>query len=163
MDEAHAQVEFLLNEEPFLNLAYHRLIYDSHHLREEDLQHRLAALRKAGMPEWPLSFQGDPAQRLTGSEMKDLISGKTWAGIDTARNGEFVQEFGIEGNVVYAGPASLLNGKAFVKKDELCEQFEGFVLSRALCGPVYHNPDGTPDKKNEYIYVNPTTVRYFSL
>ena len=66
-------------------------------------------------------------------------------------------------SAVYAAADTLLNGSAFVRGDELCEHFKGFVLSRELCGPVFRNPDGTSQDQNEYSYVNPTTVRYFSL
>jgi len=114
------------------------------------------------MPDWLLGFQGDPTQRLMGPGIESLISGKTWTGADAARRAEFIQEFSTDGSVVYAGPESLLSGKAFIKNDELCEQFEGFTRGLEFCGPVYRNAGGTPSDSNEYVYVNPLTVRRFS-
>jgi len=162
MDKAQAQVKSLREREPFLNLAWYRTAYD-HHARAEDLHHRLDALRKAGMSEWPLGFRGGPKQRLTGSALQNLISKETWSGMDAGRKLPFIQEFGEDGNTVYAAATTLLSGMAFIEGDKLCERFEGFVMSRDLCGPVYRNPGGTPEDRNEYVYVNPTTVQYFSL
>jgi hypothetical protein len=159
---ARAQIVAMQVEEPFLNLAYYRLVYD-HHAREEDLRHRLDALREAGLPTWPLDFQGQANQRLVDSPLKDLIATTTWSGTDAGRQVPFIQEFGKDGSAVYASTSSLLNGSALVRDDELCERYEGFVLSRYLCGPVFKNPGGTAENQNEYVYVNPTTVRYFSL
>ena len=48
--DAREQVRALHRREPFLNLAYYRMFY-SHHARAEDLEHRLDALRGAGMPQ----------------------------------------------------------------------------------------------------------------
>ena len=162
MDEARAQVKNLLIKEPFLNVAYYRLTYD-HHAREVDLRHRLDALRKAGMPEWPLGYRGDPANRVTGTALEDLIAGKTWSGMDAGRRQSFIQELGRNGTSVYAGATALLSGEAFIKGDELCERYQGFIRGRELCGPVYREVGGNSAGHEEYVYVNPATVRYFSL
>jgi adenylate cyclase len=131
--------------------------------RKEDLHRRLDALRKAGMPEWPLGFHGDPKQRLTGAELRGLISGKTWSGTDASRRIKFVADFGEDGNVVFAAATTLMTGTATVNNDELCERFDLFLLGKAGCGPIYRNPGGASEDQNEYVYVNPTTVRYFSV
>jgi len=162
IDEARSQIDALRMEEPFLNLAYYRLVYD-HHARNEDLQNRLDALEMAGLPKWPLGFDGKPEERLIGSKIKMLINGKTWSGRDAGRQLTFIQEFGENESTVYAAANVLLNGSAFIAEDELCEQYEGFVLSRNLCGPSFKNLDTSLETEGEYVYVNPATVRYFSL
>jgi adenylate cyclase len=161
-EEARAQIDALHVEEPFLNLAYFRVVYD-HHARQEDLRRRLDALRKAGLPEWPHGFEEDPDMRLPQSALRELIEVTTWTGEDAGRQVSFIQEFGADGSAVYAAPGSLLTGSAIVKGDELCERYEGFVLSRDLCGPVFQSPEATATSRHPYTYVNPTTVRYFSL
>jgi adenylate cyclase len=161
-EEARAQIDALHVEEPFLNLAYFRVVYD-HHARQEDLRRRLDALRKAGLPEWPHGFEEDPDMRLPQSALRELIEVTTWTGEDAGRQVSFIQEFGADGTAVYAAPGSLLTGSATVKGDELCERYEGFVLSRDLCGPVFQSPEATATSRHSYTYVNPTTVRYFSL
>jgi adenylate cyclase len=37
------------------------------------------------------------------------------------------------------------------------------LLGRKHCGPVYRNPSGTFENKNEYTHPNYDTVRYFSV
>jgi adenylate cyclase len=162
IDEARAQVDAARERDPFLNLAYYRQRYGLQ-ARTEDVHRRIDALRKAGMPEWPLGFRGEPKDRLKGRALQDLISGKTWSGSDATRRLPFVEEFGKDGDVVYAAAATLMIGTASIKDGELCERFDLFLLGQEGCGPVYRNPDGTSEDRNEYIYVNPTTVRHFSL
>lgn len=158
--EARAQIDALLESEPYLNIAYYRARY-SHHGDKADLRHRLEALRKAGMPEWPFGFKGDPAERLDDATLRALIDKSTWTGTDRGRR-EFVQEFGANDSAVYAGPNTMFNGSAFVRDGELCERFSGFIMSRDLCGPVYRNATGSAAGNDEFVYVNPATVRYFS-
>lgn len=160
--DALAQVSSLREQEPFLNLNWYRSIYD-YHARAEDLRHRIDALRKAGMPEWPLGFQGDARHRLARTAVRELISGTTWTGTDAGRRLPFIQEFQAGGSTVFAAATTFLSGTAFVKDDMLCERFEGFILSRDSCGPVYRNPGGSTADGSEYVYVNATTVRYFAL
>jgi adenylate cyclase len=158
--EARAQIDAMLKVEPYLNIAYYRARY-SHHADKSDLRHRLEALRKAGMPEWPFGFKGDPARRLDDAALRALIDKSTWTGTDRGRR-EFVQEFGANDSAVYAGSNTMFNGSAFVREGELCERFGGFIMSRDLCGPVYRNAGGRAANNDEFVYVNPATVRYFS-
>ena len=87
--EARVQVAALREAELFLNVAYHRVVYE-HHARKEDVERRLDALRKADMPTWPFDFQGKPEQRLAGSEIQELITAKTWSGRDAGRQSKFM-------------------------------------------------------------------------
>ena len=162
LEEAAAQVEALQKDEPFLNLSYYRVAYD-HHAREQDLNLRIDGLRKAGMPDWPLGFQSEARQRLAGQTLLELITDKTWSGRDAARNSSFIKEYGKGDSVVLAAENTILNGTAYIKDDQLCERFEGFILGRDLCGPVYQNPGGSQDNRDQYVYVNPTTVTYFAV
>jgi adenylate cyclase len=161
-EDARAAIAAMKLEEPFLNLAYYRVVYD-HQEPKEALNQRLDALRRAGLPEWPLSFDGDQSQQLAGSTLGSLIVSTTWSGKDDGRRAPFVQEFGTDGGTVYATQNAILNGKAFLRGDELCERYEGFVLGRALCGPVFRINAGQAENGNDFAYVNPTTVRYFSI
>ncbi len=162
LDQARTQVQALREQYPFINLALYRLYYD-HHAREEDLHHRLDALGKAGVPAWPFGFDGDPDHRLNGSALQDLIFGKTWSGTDAGRELPFVEQFGEDGDVVYAAATTIMTGTALITDDELCERFEIFLAGRYGCGRVYRNPSGTSEDRNEYVYVNQATVKYFSL
>ena len=152
----------LHREEPFLNLAYYGVAY-AHHARAEDLEHRIAALRKAGMPDWPMGFRGDPAHRVSGAALGSLIAAKTWSGNDRTRRLPFVQEFTTTGSTVYAASGTILNGAVRQEGDALCERFAGFIQGRPLCGPVYRDAGEGDGAGAGYVYVNPVSLRYFSV
>ena len=110
-----------------------------------------------------MGYSIDGMERLSSEELRALIDKKTWAGSDLGRKARFIQEFGADESSVYAGDSALLNGAAYVRGAELCETYEGFVLGRELCGPVVRVPGGSAAGRNELAYVNPATVREFSL
>ena len=160
--EARAQIDGLLEQDPFSSLAYHRLHYQ-HYKRPEDLEFRLDALRRAGLPEWPFGYEGKPEDRLDAAALEEITTGHTWPGWDVSRNDSFVQEFGAAGTLVYASPTTLMSGTAHVQGDMLCMQTEILSMGRVQCGYVYRNPDGTPEEANELTYISPSTILHFSI
>ena len=114
------------------------------------------------MPAWPYGFDGKAMQRVSGKALERLASDNTWNGRDVGRQQDFVQEFTATGETVYGSKRTFFSGKAFADRDVLCEQFEGFLWGRALCGPVYLNPQGSAADGNQFYYVNPPTYRTFS-
>ena len=160
--EARNEVKRLQAIEPFLNLGYYRVIYN-HHARAQDLEKRISALRKAGMPEWPFDQKVDDNQKLETGELGQLLDAKTWKGRDLGRRSDFLQEVGKGGVSVFATATSMLNGKIYIKNGLLCEQYDGFVLGRELCGPVLRNPQGSQDSLNEFVFINPITIKHFAL
>ena len=74
LEDAKAEIDHMAKYWTTANLAYYRTLID-HHKRDEDLEHRLHALRKAGLPEWPLGFEGHPEDRLDGEEVEALVFG----------------------------------------------------------------------------------------
>ena len=161
IEEARNEVNQLRAVEPFLNLGYYRVIY-GHHARVQDLHKRIAALRRAGMPEWPFDQKVDEEHVLEAAALRRLLDAETWKGTDLGRQSEFIQELGKSNSSVFATKNAMLNGKIYIKNGRLCEKYEGFVLGRELCGPVLKNPTGNRQSLNEYIFINPTTVRHFS-
>ena len=99
---------------PFANLAYFRVIY-AHHKREEDLEHRLEALRKASVPDWPYGYQPRLEDRLDRDSLEALTFGQHLGQGMTRRATRFVQEFNDDGRVAFRGRASLLVGTARLK------------------------------------------------
>jgi adenylate cyclase len=164
IEDASAEVEALVQQIPYVNLSHFRLFYQLH-ARAEDIEHRIDALRRAGMSDWPFGFDGDPEQRLTGTILEDLISGRTWTGTDStggSGDGQFNARFDRQGRVAYFSQSTSAIGTAFVRGEELCEQYDLLYWGRPSCGPVYRNLEGTVEDRNEYVYVNAGMVRYFS-
>ena len=57
-----------------------RLYLGPYYRRAEDLDSHLDALKAAGIPEWPLGFEGRAEDRVIGPELRALTSGRTWTG-----------------------------------------------------------------------------------
>ena len=141
--------------------AYYRVLY-SHHKRPEDLEHRIEALRKAGLPERAYAYDVEAADRIGGPALDALTFGHTWVGHD-ATGAPFIQQFATDGRVAFKGRASLLSGTAEIKEDLLCIEFPGSLLGREDCGYVYRLPENTPAGAGDYVRVALGDVYYFSV
>lgn len=162
LEEARAIVKKLRDAFPAYSLANVRATY-TYHKRAEDLEHRLAALRKAGVPEWPFGYQGRTEDRLDGSSIEAITYGRTWVGHDAGNRGSFIQEFDDDGNVAFKGSSSLLTGRASVEGGMLCIQFPSRNLGQKQCSYLFRNPEGTPENQNEYVMVADTVILNFSI
>ncbi|MDP6342884.1 MAG: tetratricopeptide repeat protein [Alphaproteobacteria bacterium] len=159
-DEAKAQVKKLLRIVPFANLAYYRALY-RHYRRDQDLEHRMDALRKAGLPAWPFGYEGRAEDRLDANALAALTFGRTWIGRDTD-GAPFVQQASAEGAVAFRSDVSLLTGTVWIEGGMLCTHFPATLVDRKACSYIFRNPIGTAEAGNEYIKVGLGSVLYFS-
>lgn len=149
----------LLELFPDANLTYYNYLYD--YWREDDLEHHLAGLRAAGIPEWPFGFVGSEADQLDADALRNLISDKTWSG--KHKNGTvFVQYFDKAGNTAYRSANTNITGTVEVQGNRLCERFGGYFLDRMVCGQVYRNKDAG-QAGAQYVHVTPQALKFFSL
>ncbi|MDZ7829785.1 MAG: winged helix-turn-helix domain-containing tetratricopeptide repeat protein [Halofilum sp. (in: g-proteobacteria)] len=160
-EKARTEIEPIYEEVPFANQAWFRTLF-AHFDRDEDLEHMMAALEKAGVPEWPFGFEPARAERLDESELRRITVGRTWTGNDF-RGNRFIQQFTNDGRVAFRGHSSLLTGSFDLRDNLLCVQYPGTLLGREDCGQVYRNPDGTPEQRNQYVRVSIGDIYYFSL
>jgi adenylate cyclase len=151
----------MLEKDAVLSLEFFRVQF-SHYKRKEDQDRLLGALRAAGLPEWPMGYQGRPEQRLDGRDIAALTFGRTWSGQDGSGR-PFVQEISENGTLAYRDTSTLLTGSVSVDRNELCQRNEAFLMGRKYCGYVYRNPDGTPAAKDKYVYVSAYGVFRFSV
>lgn len=144
---------------PDCNLTYYSYLYD--YWREEDLRYHLTGLGQAGIPEWPLGYEGRVSDRLSASELRELVDDKTWIGRN--RNGtDFIQYFDNAGSTAYRSANTNITGEAEIRDDQICEAFEGYFLGHMACGYVYRNT--TKDQPDaDYIHVTPQAIKFFSL
>ena len=162
LDEAKAMIGTLLKRYPADSIATYRVTY-AHHAREEDLNDRLEPLRLAGLPEWPYGFEGDPQQQLRGDALDALTFGRTWIGeFATDSVGPFMQYTDRDGSFVQRGQSHQMVGTASRDGDLLCLQAPSLFMGRRYCGPLYRNPDGTPEKQDEYSFVSASGIRRFT-
>ena len=150
---------------PETNLEHYRGLYG--YWRQDDLDHHLQGLRKAGITTSPFGFEGREADRLGGAELREVTDGRTWIG--RQHNGtDFMQFFDRAGNVAYRSPNSSMTGTARVRGDRLCQRFEGHFLDRETCGYVYRSPPAQPDgmedwPRADYAHVSPHALEYFNV
>jgi len=144
-----------------MSAQFYRVMY-AHHRRSEDLARRLQGLRKAGLPEWPYGYSGNPERRLDGARVSALTFGHTWHG--EHHSGEpFLVQISEGGSTAYRSPSSLRTGMLFLQNDRLCDRSEDFLLGRDNCGYLYHDPQNTGEAEFEYVYVNAFSLMHFSV
>jgi tetratricopeptide (TPR) repeat protein len=135
----------------------------ANHKRKEDLERLLNALRQAGFPEWPFGYHDPSWERLDGAAIKDLVYGHTWFGRSQNRYETFALIADKQGVVRYYDFGKYWDGTMSVEENMLCYRIPALLVGRKFCGPVYRNPAGTPEERNEYVAVDVFDVHHFSL
>lgn len=158
--EAHKAVEAILAKSPGQSLASLRVVY-SHHRRQQDLDHRLDALRTATFPEWSHDFRGRPEDRLDAHSIRALAIHKTWIGHqhDGVR---FFMELDANGDFAWRAHNNIIVGKFTLEDNFFCTRSSSTLLGRKFCSPVYRNPGGSAERHDEYVLPDSASVWYFS-
>jgi TolB-like protein/class 3 adenylate cyclase len=151
----------VLSRRPFASISYYRALHANHRLAA-DLDRRVAAMRRAGVPEWPYRYEPPTGGRLGNRSLVDLTAGRAWSGA-TLSGMRFFQQFTGDGRVVLRDENSLLKGTAWLDGDRLCMDFPSSLLLRKDCGYVYRNPGGTADSQNEFVRVGLGEIFFFSV
>jgi adenylate cyclase len=163
LEEARAMVAEIHERDPRANLSYYRALYASRHKRAVDLEQLIDALRKAGIPEWPMGYEARVEDRLDAATIETLVFGRTWVGHLSTSGRPFVQEFDKDGKVGFRDADSLLAGSAWVENGMLCVDFPARGVVRKSCGYLYRNPKGAPKGQNEYTHVGIESILTFSI
>ena len=123
----------------------------------------LNALRMAGIPEWPTGYGTTSWERLDEAAIKDLLFGRVWFGRSQNRYETFALIADKQGVVRYYDFGKYWDGTMSVEENMLCYRIPALLVGRKFCGPVYRNPAGTPEERNEYVAVDVFDVHHFSL
>ena len=158
LGRGEAAIKTLLQRQPEMCIAWFRVTF-AHHAREQDLSDRLEALRWPGC-EWPYGIEGDPAHQLKGEAIDASTFGRAWEG-ERVGFGPFVQYVETDGAFIERGPNMQVTRGVTARRSSVPD-VSGTQLGRPLCGPIYRNPTGTPDKQDEYTYLNGYEVKRFS-
>ena len=159
MGEARAAAAEILRLFPPSNVENYRMSFS--YLRDSrDRESLLGALGKAGIPQWPFDFQGNEKDKLSGEDVSSLILGHTLRG-KVYTGSPAIMQIGRDGKMIYRSATLLYTGTAFVDHDRLCQQSESAALGRPDCGFVYRR--STTGDELAYVYVNATSIFYFSL
>jgi TolB-like protein/class 3 adenylate cyclase/Flp pilus assembly protein TadD len=160
-EDTRKALEAYMERLPAANLTATRVIY-GHHRRQDDLDHRVNALRDAGVPEWPYGFHGSSADQLDGAAILALATGKTWVGHQHS-GAPFVMQVTAKGQYAQRGPQGLIAGKVTFERDLMCMQSGAIAIGRKFCSPVYRSPGGSNEGQDEYVFPDVATIWYFSV
>jgi tetratricopeptide (TPR) repeat protein len=95
--------------------------------------------------------------RLTGQQIKALVFGRKIIGLE----GWFERSH--DGGANYRGLITGSDkGQSWIENDLLCDQWQERYGGHKICNPVFRNPEGTPEKKDEYLYITDLKIFPFS-
>jgi hypothetical protein len=119
---------------------------------------------KAGLPGEPTEFYKISAEnRLTGAEIKELFFGRKMTGFTLASGKQWLVERSKDGKATIRDDDDSDTGKSWIKEDMLCDQWDNLYESLKDCWVVYRNPEGTPEKNDEYLGAPGYGIYPFSL
>jgi len=135
--------------------------------KDKEVERRFAdGLIKAGIPGEPGGYYKIYQEnKLTGEQIKDLVFDQTVAGFDVVSGKQWRIKRDKDGKATYCGPKGYVKGKvadveetsdtgkSWIKGKRLYNQWANLYGGLEDCFPIYKNPEGMPEKKDEYIGV----------
>ncbi|CAB1078516.1 Adenylate cyclase (EC [Olavius algarvensis Delta 1 endosymbiont] len=96
--------------------------------------------------------------RLTGKQIRALVFGRKIVGLE----GWF--ERSEDGQASYRGFITGADtGQSWVEKDLLCDQWQERYGGHKICYPIFRNQGGTPENKDEFLYITDFRIFQFSV
>ena len=135
--------------------------------KDKEVEKRFAdGLIKAGIPGEPGGYyKVYQENKLTGEEIKDLVFAQTVTGFDIITGKQWWIKRTEDGKATYRGPKGFVKGevsdveetsdigKSWVEGNRLCNQWANLYGGLEDCFPIFYNPEGMYEKKDEYIGV----------
>jgi tetratricopeptide (TPR) repeat protein len=152
-EEARATLENIRRELPFATNLKPVMYFLP--FKDLEVSERFAeGLLKAGLPGQPSGYPKVVTEnRLTGEEIRDLSLGRTVSGFSPWYGGQVWYKSTKEGELAYRGHVGITSsGRTWVEGDMICFQHEAFG-GCPYCGPVFRNPERTPEMLDEYLIV----------
>ena len=107
---------------------------------------------KAGLPGEPSGFYKiSKENRLTEKEIRKLFFGRQVTGFTLATGKQWRIERNNDGKATIRDGDRSDTGKSWIEEDMLCDQWDNLYESLKDCWVVYRNPEGTPEKNDEYL------------
>jgi tetratricopeptide (TPR) repeat protein len=118
---------------------------------------------KAGLPGEPSGFyKVFPAQKLNGDEIRSLVFGQKVTGVALRTGKQWSIERSSGGEATIRNGDDSDMGKSWIENDMLCDQWDNLYEGLKDCWPVFRNPEGTPEKNDEYLGVPDYGIYPFS-
>ena len=107
---------------------------------------------KAGYQGEPSGFYKITAEnRLTGEDIRELFFGRKVSGSNMVTGQLWWIERGEDGKATLRDGDKSDTGKSRIEEDMLCDQWDNLYESLKDCWVIYRNPEGTPEKNDEYL------------
>jgi len=133
--------------------------------KDKEVEKKFAnGLIKAGFPgKSGEYFKIYPENRLSGEKIKDLTFAHTVSGFDVASGKQWRIERAKGGDSAYYGLKGWVKGeiseveetsdtgKSWIEGDRVCNQWNSLYGGYTDCLTIYSNPEGTLEKKDDYI------------
>ena len=117
-----------------------------HHRRQEDLDHRLKALRDAGLPEWSFNFRGRPEDRLDAAAIRTLAMDRTWIGHH--QNGApFVMQLSPNGDFALRAQTSMVVGSLLSKTTSSARNPQRSCSEESFAAQYTATPEEAPKRR----------------
>jgi len=119
---------------------------------------------KAGLPGEPSGFYKiSKENRLTEKEIRKLFFGRQVIGFTLATGEQWQIERSKDGKAKILDGDRSDTGKSWIEEDMLCDQWDNLYESLKDYWVVYRNPEGTPEKNDEYLGAPGYGIYPFSL
>jgi adenylate cyclase len=107
---------------------------------------------KAGLQGEPSGFYKiSTDNRLTGEEIRELFFGRKVTGFTLATGKQWWIERSQDGKATIRDGDNADTGKSWIEENMLCDQWDNLYESLKDCWVVYRNPEGAPEKNDEYL------------
>ena len=107
---------------------------------------------KAGLSGEPSGFYKISAEnRLTGEEIRKLFFGRKVAGSNITTGKKWWVERSQDGKATISDGDDSDTGKSWIEENMICDQWDNLYEGLKDCWVVYRNPEGTPEKNDEYL------------
>ncbi|MHA1939499.1 MAG: tetratricopeptide repeat protein [Candidatus Thorarchaeota archaeon] len=107
---------------------------------------------KSGLPGEPSGFYKiSQENRLSEKEIRKLFFGRQVTGFTLATGKQWRIERSKDGKATIRDSNRSDTGKSWIEEDMLCDQWDNLYESLKDCWVVYRNPEGTPEKNDEYL------------
>jgi adenylate cyclase len=129
--------------------------------KRNDAERLVNGLRKAGVSDLGERAKLGSSKRLHGPEIRALIFGHTAEGREIDSGDAYHRETAEDGAAkVTVGSREYTPTLTTVEDNFLCS---AAPTSYRECGGIFRNPEGTPEKRNEYRYIRPYNGFEFSV
>jgi TolB-like protein len=134
------------------------------YFRDPEVADRCAqGLIKAGFPEPHEYYKVIEKNMLTEENIEEIVFGRRVSGIDLYTGKQWSENITKEGKFERKSGSHTYKGTYRIEEGVLIKQYQKLYKGLKIYGTVFRNPEGTPEKKDEYLIVTGARLSTFSV